>query len=211
LDSPMEQQAQCATQCRVKQYTIQYDSLIRTYSALTSRTYEQPFDWYYICFKPFNDSYGPKYDDCIGRLYDWIRPKSCLSIITKEILATKIHANALVVSDKDLLALDGTNIQKRGLKYKLSVTLIEGRGHRDNVLRYIFKEALHREYKIYSDYTTHTSAVPWSESTSSDRSSGDSPLSVSNDSNGCSDDPREPYTYKRNIFNICNNNKLRLT
>lgn len=194
----------------VKQYTIMHDSLIRQYSALTNRTYEQPYQWYYIVFKPFNDSYGPSYDNCIGKLYDWIRPKSCCSIITKEIFAKKIHANALCVSDKDLLLMDGTNIQKRGLKYKISVTYIEGRAHRENVLKYMFKEALEREFKIYSDYTHHSSDVQWSDSTSSDKSSEESPPSVSNDSGVCSDDPHEPFTYKRNIFNICNNNKLKL-
>lgn len=67
LDSPNETASDSAQRSEVvKQYTIMHDSLIRQYRAITTRTYEQPYQWYYIVFKPFNDSYGPSYDNCLG-------------------------------------------------------------------------------------------------------------------------------------------------
>lgn len=126
------------------------------YLPLVKRSYEEPQSWYYVTFKPFNDSYIPtKYLNCVGPIYDYLRKRSDLSIVTKEILATKIHGNALVVSSEDLILLDGKNITIRGLKYKLHIEELQSFEHRNNVLKYIFKEADQRDFIIYQDYVVY--------------------------------------------------------
>lgn len=147
---------------RVKQYspTTNYNSrptsttLYDNYCSLIKRTYEEPYHWYYIVFKPFNDSYNPiKYQNCLSIVSDYCRTLSDVGILSREILSAKIHANALILTyDKDISHLHGKNITKRGLKYKLSVELVIGYTHRSNVLGYMFKEADIRDFSLYFDH-----------------------------------------------------------
>lgn len=182
----------------VKQYSRQYEQLVDMYSALTQRSYELPYRWYYVVFKPFNDSYSKDpyvYEYPLGTCSDYIRSKSELSISTREIKAAKVHVNSLVVSRQDLTRLDGTNITKRGLKYKLHVSLLESRQHRQNTLEYILKESAIRPFILYTD---HIANAPKGDAKGSN-------------SNNISDDPDEPEPkFTKSLFN-CKNNKLRIT
>lgn len=137
---------------RVKQYIDGYNNVSSIYDSLVKRSYERS-EWYYVVFKPFNDSYEVnKYANCLGICSDYLRSKVELAIMTREILAEKIHVNALVNSKEDLLDLDGINITKRGLKYKLHVSVVEDLEHRMNIHRYIFKESDERDFTLYLDH-----------------------------------------------------------
>lgn len=117
--------------------------------ALAERTYEKPYKWYYVVFKPFNLPYERDkawyefkgLDAC--RKY-FKRPK--VAILSREIQAEKIHINALVCTDQFL---------KHGYsnrKYKLGVYEIHDIDGRRRTLKYLLKESGFRSFKLYLDY-----------------------------------------------------------
>lgn len=127
-----------------------YNKVLSELHYITDRSYEHPYRWFFLTFKPFNKTYS-KYHDFYQkkgldhcRLY--IRKHVKSYIMTKEIDATKTHINALVVSDKDLLSLlheDKTN------KYFI---FCEECIDRHNTLKYIIKESHTRYFYKFKDY-----------------------------------------------------------
>lgn len=181
-------------------------NMAHIYRPLIQRSYDDPFNWYYITFKPFTDSYDKEYDRyqiCLNIVSDWCRNKSDLGIITREILAKKTHLNALVCSNKDLLKLHGTNIHKRGLKYKLHVDLVPTFEDRERVLEYIFKESSERRFDIYVDHMSYITA------TLKNMSRGALKERPESSSSSDTDSPQGPII-KRNLFNVCNGNRIKL-
>lgn len=152
----MEEITKCKRSAQRSGSVKQYNYVASIYKQLVYRSYEDRYSWYYVVFKPFDDSYTlPKYFNVLGACSDYLRSKSVLGILSREVIAPKIHVNALVVSREDLLALHGKNIQKRGLKYKLHIERCETFEHRDNVLQYMFKEVDQRDFTIYLDHLSY--------------------------------------------------------
>lgn len=165
----MEEITKCKRSAQRSGSVKQYNYVASIYKQLVYRSYEDRYSWYYVVFKPFDDSYTlPKYYNVLGTCSDYLRSKSVLGILSRECIAPKIHVNALVVSKENLLALHGKNIQKRGLKYKLHIECCETFEHRDNVLQYMFKEADERDFTIYLDH------LSFQDTKQSDRSFTDS-------------------------------------
>lgn len=142
----------------VKLHTIEQPNstaLQSLYNHFLKRTYEDGLKWFYIVFKPFNDSYNIiTYSDCISKTSDHLKNKfKCdLGILSREMMSDKIHVNALVVGNQMLYDKHGSNVQCRGLKYKLHVQQLDSYSDRFNVLRYIFKEADERDFYLYQDH-----------------------------------------------------------
>lgn len=173
-------------------------NIAHIYAPLIQRSYEAPYSWYYVTFKPFNDSYQAheqRYQNCLGIVSDYCRTKADLGILSRETISSKTHVNAILVSCNDLLRLHGTNITKRGLKYKLHVDLLLTYPDRHRVLMYMFKESKERQFILYTD---HMSFITSQLKSCPERS--DPP----------SDDPDQPVRLKRSLFNVCNNNKFKL-
>lgn len=167
------------------------------YYHFIKRSYEEPYKWYYIVFKPFNDTYDiNKYQYPLGTCSDYIRSMSdSFGISTREIDSNKIHVNSLMVSTRDMLSLHGRNITKRGLKYKLHVEHVSSLEHRMNVLSYMFKEADEREFVIYKDHVAFDKEPQ---------------RTVQAKPQLHPDDPDNQPPPKRNLFlTCCNNNKLK--
>lgn len=123
--------------------------------ALISRTYEKPFQWYFIVAKPYNRSYEKDTDwyqskgiNCVRRHLSKI--SECL-IITRELLAEKTHINLIVCSSLPMLDRHESDLCN---KYKLHVQQLCTQNDRYNVLDYITKEANKRPYIKYQDYYT---------------------------------------------------------
>lgn len=126
----------------------------KLYSHLIKRTYEYPIRWYYLVFKPFNSSYDEElYSRPLGPCSDYLRSIGCdLQILSREIIAPKIHVNAIVTSITDLTELSGKNITKRGLGFKLNVQHLPTLGDRQGVFSYMFKEAEKRPFVLFVDH-----------------------------------------------------------
>lgn len=119
---------------------------------LLTRTYESPFKWYFVVFKPFNRAYerDPAYfkHKGLSKCRDLFkRPEAIL--LTKETQATKVHVNALVCTSQDLLSKHQSAYCN---KYKLHVSKLEQPTDRHRVLDYITKESLSRTFELYRDY-----------------------------------------------------------
>lgn len=126
----------------------------KLYGHLVKRTYEYPIRWYYLVFKPFNSSYDEvMYSRPLGPISDYLRSRGCdLQILSREIVAPKIHVNALVTSLTDLTELNGKNITKRGLGFKLHVQHVPTLADRLEVFSYMFKEAEKRPFLLFVDH-----------------------------------------------------------
>lgn len=137
-------------------------------TTIIHRTYEHPYKWYYVVFKPYNSSYEKD--------PDWYKVKglgSCRRsfktpkaiIMTREIVASKVHINVLVCTSSDVILRHEKDYNN---KYKLHVSLLLTQADRQNVLTYLWKEALNREFVRYLDYITFpNNIVPLGEDTSS--------------------------------------------
>lgn len=183
--------------------------LVQLYRPLIDRSYEAPYNWYYLVFKPFNNTYDiNKYAVCLSKCVDYLRKSKhiAVTISSREILAAKIHTNHLVCSNEDLYdLLHGKNISTRGLKYKIAVECVEGMEHRINVLHYIFKEANLRDFKIYTDHasTNSNTATYVDEVPNSVEEQDESMVVNSTDrefASYYSDDPDEPINLTRRLF-----------
>lgn len=116
---------------------------------ITERTYESPFKWYFITFKPFNSTYLKHLDFYKSKGLDHCRKKVGkvkAYIMTKEIMAEKQHINMLCVCDRPL---DSLLHEKKTSKYMI---FAEEAQDRDRVLQYIIKESKQRYFRRYEDY-----------------------------------------------------------
>lgn len=121
-----------------------------------TRTYESPFQWYLVVFKPFNKPYlkdsayfSIKGIDKCRKLFK--RPLAY--IFTRETEAKKVHINAIVLSDQDLNRLHD---QSYCSKYKLHVQQLHNVGDRQRALAYITKEHSKRTFTKYLDYLVYS-------------------------------------------------------
>lgn len=119
---------------------------------LIKRTYEGPYLWYYVVFKPYNRTYSRDPEWYQHKAMDYCRrffsrPKILIQV--KEQDATKTHVHALVCTDQKLI--DGCSMTR----YKLSVSLLHDIGDRIRTLDYLVKESLKRQFIIYRDYIFH--------------------------------------------------------
>lgn len=116
---------------------------------IINRSYEEPFKWYFIVYKPYDRAYEKQPDWFQARGIDRVRKslKSPAYILTRELLATKTHINVLMASCDP--PLDNTDLCN---KYKLHVSELPTLGDRQRVLHYITKENTSRPFVKYQDY-----------------------------------------------------------
>ncbi len=130
-----------------------YFSTIRAIEYITRRSYEKPFKWYFLTFKPFNSTYHDNYGWYQNKCLDHCRKKLGkveAYIMSRETEATKTHVNILCVTSRDL---EQELMDKKTNRYyiycKESIC-------RHDCLRYIFKESKSRNFKQYKDYVFHS-------------------------------------------------------
>jgi len=135
--------------CLFRNYQLIYDKL----RYIVDRTYEDPFKWYFITFKPFNNTYEKNIDFYTHKGIDHCRKKLGkvdAYIFTRETDAMKTHINCLCVSNRDLSNLLH---EKKTNKYFIYCKETDDR---TAVLKYILKEAKHRRFEQFIDYTYHS-------------------------------------------------------
>lgn len=107
--------------------------------------------WWFLTFKPYNDSYQKDTTWYQKKGLDYVRkllPKGRY-LITREIDSEKVHINVLISTDKDLKDWH----DKAGRKYKIWCKPLDDQCHdRVTIYDYITKEALTRPFEKYSDY-----------------------------------------------------------
>lgn len=122
-------------------------------ATFVNRTYEDE-KLYFLVFKPFNKTYKNNISYYSNKAIDAIRKNfnrvGCNDyFITREILAAKIHVNALCYSKEDMVSMyDGKN---RLNKFRVSCKMIP-KLDRFRVLNYITKEHKVRPYMEYNDF-----------------------------------------------------------
>lgn len=122
------------------------------WNSYVDRTYELPYRWFYVCFKPFNKAYGKDPNWFAYKGLDKCRKffkKPEVLLMTREIDAAKIHINALVCTKEDLTRHDQAIYSN---KYKVSVFLCDTTLYKQNVSTYIRKESMTRTFERYLDY-----------------------------------------------------------
>lgn len=125
-----------------------YHNIVYDYYYIVERTYEQPFKWYFLTFKPFNKGYESDPAFYAKKGIDHCRKKIgkvTAYLITREIKATKIHINALVCSDRDLSKLH----EQKTNKYFIYCEQVK---NRFQVFDYIFKESRERYFNKFIDF-----------------------------------------------------------
>lgn len=116
---------------------------------VTNRTYESPYKWYFLTFKPFNSTYDSHHEFYQKKCLDHCRKKMGLVeayIITRETGATKTHVNILCVTTRDLA--EELHNKKTNRYYIYCQTAI----NRHDCLAYMLKEAKERRFNHYEDY-----------------------------------------------------------
>lgn len=129
-----------------------FRKMIQEHLKYVLRTYEGA-NWYFLTFSPFNKNYQRDLDKYKDRGLDIVRRYLTRNlkghhvlILTKEIEATKVHINALICTPHNLV--------KKMHKHRTNEYFIhcEYAQNREAILRYIFKEAENRYFKLYKDY-----------------------------------------------------------
>ena len=119
---------------------------------LIKRSYEKPCKWYYVVFGPLQKNYDENLAWYRNRGFDHaiqkIRRTKCF-IMTKEIMAKRVHINVLCCSDRPLVDLLH---EKTTNKYVMHCQELTGLVDREKVLDYILKEAKQRYFHELVDY-----------------------------------------------------------
>lgn len=119
---------------------------------LIKRSYEKPCKWFYLVFAPLDINYLNDIGWYRNKGFDHVRKKigrmKC-HIMTKEIMAKKVHINVLCCSDRPL---DNLLHEKTTNKYSIYCKELTGLVDREKVLDYILKEAKQRYFHEYVDY-----------------------------------------------------------
>lgn len=131
-----------------------YHSICYDYYYIVNRTYEEPFRWYFLTFKPFDKPYekDPVFyhkkglEHCRKKV-----GKTEAYFYTREIKASKVHINALVLSSSDLSILH----EKQTNKYFIYSVQIPNMD-RFKVFDYIFKESRERYFNKYIDFAIYS-------------------------------------------------------
>lgn len=116
------------------------------------RSYESPYYWYQVVFKPFDNKYdaNPEWfrDKSLDYAFKYFK-RAQVKIVTREVNASKIHINALVCTDRPLV--HGRNLNR----HKLYVSRLPDIGSRLRVFDYMVKERFDRPFYHYKDYNYH--------------------------------------------------------
>jgi len=143
-DGPSEED-EFPTHCYFHNYNEVYNSV----RYLVDRTYEKPYLWYFMTFKPFNKNYDVNLKWYRNKGFDHVRKKigkvKCY-IMTKEIMAKKAHINVLCVSERPL----DTFLHDTNTKYYR--IFCDPCRNRHAALDYIIKESHHRYFTQMLDY-----------------------------------------------------------
>ena len=118
-------------------------------SYITGRTYELPYRWFLLTFKPFNRTYDDNFDFYQNKCIDHCRKKLgkvAAYIITREIKATKTHVNILCVTKRAL------SIELHEKKTNRYFIYCKEAYDRHICLEYILKESRTRNFTKYIDY-----------------------------------------------------------
>lgn len=111
------------------------------------RTYEG-YANYYIVFAPLQNHVDSP--DDLKKIEKYIRSKYQYerTVITKEILETRIHYNVFLTTKRNPVLQNGTI----AMKYYLNVQHIPNQDHLKRVLNYMFKESKRRPFNPNRDY-----------------------------------------------------------
>lgn len=103
---------------------------------------------YYIVFSPLNNKIDLPND--LQRIEKFCRTnfKYQRFIITREILATRIHYNVMLTSNKNVVLFNGKIKQK----FYLDVQVVPNRYEQEKVVHYMLKESKKRQFKENTDY-----------------------------------------------------------
>ncbi len=129
-----------------------YNAVKKAMGHILQRSYERPYHWYYLTFKPFNKNYERDMDFYKTKGLDHCRKKVGkvkAYIMTKEIKAAKVHINMIVVTDRPLSA---ELHEKQTNKYFIYCQKCI---NRFDTFEYIIKESKSRYFKKYEDYVFH--------------------------------------------------------
>lgn len=129
-----------------------YDQLIIKTDQMISSPDSQG-KWYYLVFKPFDDSYNQRaswFES--SKWLDWVRKRFLTErtvILTVEKYAKKHHVNAIVFSYRDLMYNHDKSVAN---KCKIHCQEVVNMLTLPTVRDYIFKEAQLRMFHLYHDY-----------------------------------------------------------
>lgn len=144
----------------------QYPCLLRNYLDLSQnivnryypRVYENA-ECMYLVFKPFNKNYDFHFDamDHIRKyIYSTCQryeQKVLLMIITREIIATKVHYNVFLwVELPNNLGKIIQFHQKQTSRYRIHAEVLDSPYDREKVLDYMIKESAQRRFNYKIDY-----------------------------------------------------------
>jgi len=128
-------------------------------------SYEEPYTTHFIVFEPYTDKYEQSTDYYQSlRFIDDVRKftnkfnEIIFYVITREIIATKIHVNLIITSRSNTLTKEfgsynihfGYKITKAGNTWE----------DRKAILFYMFKELKERQFKRFLDYSIKLPLLP---------------------------------------------------
>lgn len=109
-----------------------------------------------VVFKPFDRAY--ERDPCFFQVKGLDKCRKLFKrptayIMTREIIASKIHVNSLVATTENLIDYHDSSYCS---KYKVHVSELHNLGDRQRVLVYITKEGKKRTFIKYLDYIVYS-------------------------------------------------------
>lgn len=112
-------------------------------------SYNQESKWYCLTFKPFNKAYDKDSDWFSNSALQAVRKKlpRGIQILTREVEATKVHINALISTDMDMV----TKFHNKTILNKFKCWCIESTD-KQGWFDYIFKESRNRQFIKLKDY-----------------------------------------------------------
>ena len=128
-----------------------YHSVHAMVKPYVDRSYERPFRWFYLTFKPYNKNYERDIDFYLRKGFDYARKKIGkvkFFTMTREINAKKVHLNVLCCTDRPLEKLHNQKTNKYFIHCQECPRMLD----RQLVLDYILKEARTRYFHKYIDY-----------------------------------------------------------
>lgn len=117
------------------------------FKRVVDRTYEEPYNWYFLTFKPLDNSYDPGVKG-VSKIMSKLANACEAIIVTRETLATKVHFNVLCVSSVNLEQKYHDKVSHHMWK----MYSVNCNDYRYRVYDYVTKEALVRPYLLYTDY-----------------------------------------------------------
>jgi len=125
---------------------------------IIDRTHEEPMRLYFLTFKPFDSNYDPQFNG-MDHVRNKLGTEYETKIISREILAKKIHYNAMVFTTKDLSHLHETHT-RRYFIYCEEKPMCSKR----DIHYYIMKEAKERYFWTGLDIGVYDKPrkMPWS-------------------------------------------------